>query len=106
MAIQTSGSRRAKGRRRWALCAAVAPLVGVAPWGVAGGTFDGGEVSPTQTRMWLLPVNWDFDVLPAPADSIVFDSCGDGTVDLGGILHSHPFLGFKDWVSYNLTTGT
>src|SRR5438876_174936 len=68
----------------------------------AGGDFDRGEVSLAQTRFWGLPINWNFDILPTPADALTFSLCGDGTIDLGGAAHAHPSATFDSWVSYTL----
>jgi len=113
MLIGTNALRRTWGHRRWTvLVAAAAPVVASLPIARAGGTFDGDVISPTQTRLWdvggALPgINWDLDTLPAPSvDPIVFDSCGDGTVDLNSVTRSQPSLTFKDWVSYDLISGT
>jgi hypothetical protein len=73
-------------RRFFVLAAAVAPLFAAGSAAHAGGTFDGGQVAAT--RDWINPLNWDLDVLPGPADPIVFTDCGDGAVDLNGGFYS------------------
>src|SRR5205814_10059693 len=45
---------------------------------------------------------WNFDIPPAPADALTFATCGDGTIDLGGVAHMHPNATFADWVTYTL----
>ncbi|MGD0461025.1 MAG: PEP-CTERM sorting domain-containing protein [Tepidisphaeraceae bacterium] len=75
-----------------------------APSARADGTWVGGVVSfPPPYRSWTNPGNWNGGVLPGVADPLFFETCGDGSVDLGGVVRSNPSVSFGDWVTYTLT---
>ena len=103
---------RIDARRRFLFVAtaAISPLLVAPSVARAGGNFDGGQTT-AGVRLWDVGgvnpgINWDLDSLPLPTQSIVFDTCGDGGVDLNGAARSHPSFFFKDWVSYTLSNGT
>src|SRR5262245_44689337 len=97
--VRRHGNSRA---RKLFVCAAASAALAAGRAANADGTFDGGEISAIQTRMWVLPINWGLDIAPGPADPITFTNSGDGTVDLGFLFHAHPSYSFSDWVSYTL----
>ncbi|MGA2443050.1 MAG: hypothetical protein ABSH08_19020, partial [Tepidisphaeraceae bacterium] len=70
----------------------------------ADGTWVGGVVSfPPPYRSWTNPNNWNGGVVPNVGDALYFGTCGDGSVDLGGVVQSNPSITFGDWVTYTLT---
>ena len=70
----------------------------------ADGTWVGGVVSfPPPYRSWTDPNNWNGGVVPNPANPLYFGTCGNGSVDLGGVVQSNPSITFGDWVTYTLT---
>ena len=70
----------------------------------ADGTWVGAVVSfPPEYRYWNNPLNWNGDSLPTSADALFFNTCGDGSVDLGGAVENNPEITFGDWVTYTLT---
>jgi autotransporter-associated beta strand protein len=70
----------------------------------ADGTWVGGVVSfPPPYRSWTNPNNWNGGVVPNPGNPLYFGTCGDGSVDLGGVVQSNPSITFGDWVTYTLT---
>jgi len=70
----------------------------------ADGTWVGGVVAfPPPYRFWADPNNWHGGVVPGVGDALYFGTCGDGSVDLGGVVQSNPTIAFGDWVTYTLT---
>src|SRR5438874_367505 len=99
---------RGRRRRGAALAMAAAGIVlGFVDVVRADGTFIGGQVSMTESRDWLAPadpgINWNSHVAPTSTDPLDFTIAGDGSIDLDGMVHSHPSATFDDWVTYTLT---